>query len=120
MYYFEDSQRQKSVSIILTVAVAAVLSVRAVPANGQSTPPKLEFRGAWIATVINLDWPLSNSSSTATQKTQLVGLMDDLAETGVNAVFFQIRSESDAFYASSIEPWSRHLTGAQGVPPDPF
>jgi uncharacterized lipoprotein YddW (UPF0748 family) len=39
---------------------------------------------------------------------------------GVNAVFFQVRSEGDAFYESDLEPWSHWLTGEQGTAPDPF
>ena len=37
---------------------------------------------------------------------------------GINAILFQVRPEADAFYHSTYEPWSRFLTGRQGVPPD--
>ncbi len=37
----------------------------------QSLPPKREFRGAWIATVMNLDWPSSNTLTTDQQKSEL-------------------------------------------------
>ncbi len=87
--------------------------------------PKREFRGAWIATVTNLDWPSTNGLTTDQQKTQLVNLLDQLKATGINAVVFQVRTECDAFYASLIEPWSYWLTGGvspykQGIPPAPF
>jgi uncharacterized lipoprotein YddW (UPF0748 family) len=39
-------------------------------------------------------------------------------EAGINALIFQIRPEADAFYPSSLEPWSRFLTGSQGLAPD--
>ncbi len=81
---------------------------------------KHEFRGAWIATVINLDWPSEAGFNTSEQKSELVSMMDQLAESGINAIIFQIRSESDAMYASAIEPWSRHLTGIQGAAPFPY
>ena len=86
----------------------------------QSNHPKREFRAAWIATVINLDWPSSNSRTTDQQKQELIDILDGLKKTGINAVIFQIRSESDAMYQSNIEPWSYWLTGSQGQPPNPF
>ena len=89
-------------------------------ATAQSDHPKREFRAAWIATVINLDWPSSPFFSTEQQKQQLIDILDGLKETGINVVIFQIRSESDAMYQSSIEPWSYWLTGQQGKAPNPF
>jgi uncharacterized lipoprotein YddW (UPF0748 family) len=35
----------------------------------------------------------------------------------MNAAFLQVRPECDALYESSYEPWSRYLTGTQGVNP---
>jgi uncharacterized lipoprotein YddW (UPF0748 family) len=81
--------------------------------------PKQEFRGAWISTVINLDWP-TRGASPAQQQAELLRIFDDLKKAGINAVFFQLRSESDAFYASTLEPWSYYLTGKQGQSPLPF
>jgi uncharacterized lipoprotein YddW (UPF0748 family) len=97
----------------------------AVPCN-PATPevddnfPKRELRGAWIASVYNLDWPTSRSSTPAQQQAQLTRILDTLVNTGINAVFLQIRPESDALYQSSIEPWSYWLTGTQGVAPSPL
>lgn len=82
-------------------------------------PPKHEFRGAWIATVINLDWPI-RGATTAQQKNLLLQMLDRLKDAGINAVFFQVRSECDAMYDSPIEPWSYWLTGQQGRAPDPW
>ena len=89
-------------------------------ALAQSESPKHEFRGAWIATVINLDWPSSSRSPTALKKSRLIAILDDLADTGINSVFFQVRTECDALYESAIEPWSVYLTGQQGTAPSPF
>ncbi len=86
----------------------------------QTSPPKHEFRGAWIATVINLDWPSSPFLAPETQRVELVRILDELQDDGVNAVVFQIRSEADAMYSSALEPWSYWLTGGQGAPPSPF
>ncbi|MDP1994761.1 MAG: glycoside hydrolase, partial [Ignavibacteria bacterium] len=43
----------------------------------QSVPPKREFRGAWIATVVNYDWPSKPGLSTNEQQTQLLSLLDE-------------------------------------------
>ncbi len=82
--------------------------------------PKREFRGAWIATVTNLDWPTSTQLDVATQQTQLITLLDSLSNAGINSVLFQIRPECDALYASPYEPWSYWLTGTQGRTPLPY
>ena len=89
-------------------------------ATALEPPPKYEFRGAWVATVANLDWPSSPSMNTYAQRIELMTLMDDLKKMGINAVIFQVRTECDAFYESPYEPWSYYLTGKQGRAPDPF
>ncbi|GAB5408087.1 MAG: hypothetical protein BalsKO_04520 [Balneolaceae bacterium] len=86
----------------------------------QADPPKKEFRGTWMATVINLDWPASGTLPVNFQKVSLTDRLDDMKEAGINALFFQIRTEGDALYDSDIEPWSRYLTGDEGTPPDPY
>jgi uncharacterized lipoprotein YddW (UPF0748 family) len=79
-----------------------------------------EFRGAWIATVANLDWPASPDDTPEKQKADLVRQLEILKQTGFNAVFFQVRTECDALYDSPFEPWSHYLTGKQGDAPFPL
>ena len=86
----------------------------------QSIPPKREFRAAWIATVINLDWPSSKTLTTLQQQQELIFLLDELKRDGINTVIFQIRSECDAMYSSGLDPWSYWLTGSQGTAPYPY
>jgi uncharacterized lipoprotein YddW (UPF0748 family) len=101
------------------IACAALLASTTAPAHAQSTSPKHEFRASWIATVVNLDWPDCQTCSSNTQKAQLITMLDKHQEAGINAILFQVRSESDAMYPSAIEPWSYWLTGTQGVGPQP-
>ena len=56
-----------------------------------------------------------------TQKMQqtLTAQLNELQRDGVNAIIFQVRPECDALYKSSLEPWSRFLTGQQGQAPSP-
>ncbi|MFA3781807.1 glycoside hydrolase family 10 protein [Melioribacteraceae bacterium 4301-Me] len=79
-----------------------------------------EFRGAWVATVDNIDWPSSKSLSTEEQKKEAIKILDILENNHFNAVILQVRPQCDAFYKSDIEPWSYYLTGKQGVAPSPF
>ena len=76
-----------------------------------------EFRGAWVATVYNLDWPSKPGLPAATQKAQLRALLDRAAELKLNAILLQVRPASDALYASKMEPWSQFLSGKAGVSP---
>ncbi len=82
--------------------------------------PKREFRGAWIATVANIDWPSKPGLPSVEQKQQFIRLLDQLQSLGCNAVIVQIRPACDALYKSEKEPWSYYLTGSQGEPPFPY
>lgn len=81
---------------------------------------KREMRGVWIATVANIDWPVSRNHSTEQKINDLKQELDKLKEAGINAVFFQVRTECDALYESEYEPWSYWLTGKQGAAPEPY
>ncbi|MGL5693895.1 MAG: glycoside hydrolase family 10 protein [Peptostreptococcaceae bacterium] len=77
---------------------------------------KDELVGAWISTVYNIDWP-KTQNNIKKQKEEFIKLLDLLECLNFNAVFVQIRPESDAFYKSCINPWSRFITGEQGKNP---
>ncbi len=82
--------------------------------------PKREFRGVWIATVANIDWPTKGVWDAEKQKKDLIAILDQHQRQGLNAVMFQIRPAADALYANSNEPWSQWLTGEQGKGPNEF
>lgn len=82
--------------------------------------PKRELRAAWVATVVNIDWPSSDTLSVSEQKAEYVSLLDGLEELNLNAVIVQVRAAGDVFYPSKYEPWSRYLTGKEGTAPQPF
>jgi uncharacterized lipoprotein YddW (UPF0748 family) len=79
-----------------------------------------EFRGGWVATVGNIDWPSKPGLSTDEQKAQAIAILDKCVDLNLNAVIFQVRPSCDALYDSKIEPWSYFLTGQQGKAPDPY
>jgi uncharacterized lipoprotein YddW (UPF0748 family) len=82
--------------------------------------PKYEFRGVWVATVDNIDFPSIKYLSTDRQKAEFISLLDMNRRNGMNAVVVQIRPAADALYPSQYEPWSEWLTGTQGKPPAPY
>ena len=89
-------------------------------ANDTPPPPLREFRGAWVATVANIDWPSRKTLSTQEQKTELLAILDRAVHLKLNAIIFHVRPACDALYASRIEPWSEYLTGTMGKAPEPF
>lgn len=80
-------------------------------------PKKREFRAAWIPNAWRAEY-MSRSSEYI--KNSLKKRLDLLQRTGFNVVIFQVRSEADAWYYSPYEPWSRTLTGKQGIAPSPM
>jgi len=79
-----------------------------------------EFRGVWVATVDNIDWPSRGNYNSDSQKVEFIRLLDMHQRNGMNAMIVQVRPVTDAFYPSQYEPWSEFLTGKQGQPPVPY
>ena len=82
--------------------------------------PKYEFRGVWIATVDNIDWPKNGQWDPEMQKADFIRILDGHKKNGMNAMIVQVRPAADAFYPSPYEPLSQWLTGEQGKPPSPY
>lgn len=82
-----------------------------------SAAPKHEFRGVWLSTVANIDWPVQRTDSEAKKKTDLLRFLDTMKEAGINAILFQVRPSCDAMYPSPYEPWSYWFSGQQGKGP---
>ena len=95
----------KKILVLLVVSFSLLVSY--------ATNPKREFRGAWIQCVNG-----QYLGKTPAQIRQMLSdQLDTLQQCGINAILFQVRAEGDALYKSSYEPWSRYLTGTQGVAP---
>ena len=102
-----------------------VPAAQSAPPNyvtSKEVPPAIqrEFRGAWVATVGNIDWPSKAGLSTAQQQNELVALLDKAVALRLNAIVLQVRPGCDALYASKLEPWSEYLTGTMGRAPEPY
>ena len=80
-----------------------------------SLKAEIGFRGAWIATVANIDWPSKEAvGNDSLQKAEMTWLLDSLQSLGLNAIILQVRPTADALYYSELEPVSHWLTGKQG------
>jgi len=82
--------------------------------------PNREFRGAWVASVSNIDWPSQPGLSTGQQKAELLGILNRAVQLKLNAIILQVRPACDALYSSQLEPWSEYLTGTMGKSPSPY
>ena len=89
-----------------------------VPAE-MAPPAPREFRGAWVATVANIDWPSRPGLPSAQQQAEMRAILDRARDIGLNALVLQVRPAADALFVSALEPWSEVLSGAQGQPPQP-
>ncbi|MFF0752256.1 glycoside hydrolase family 10 protein [Streptomyces sp. NPDC004267] len=76
-----------------------------------------EFRGLWIATITNRDFPSRPGLTAAEQRAELIGLLDLAVRRRMTAVVLQIRPSADALWPSPYEPWAQCLTGTQGADP---
>ncbi len=94
----------------------------ALPVPVPDAPPAVqrEFRGVWVASVSNIDWPSRPGLPVAQQQAELLAMLDRAAALRLNAVILQVRPAADALYDSPHEPWSEYLTGEMGRAPEPF
>lgn len=90
-----------------------------LPEDTEAPPVPREFRGVWIATVDNIDWPSRPGLPADSARAELVALLDQATRLRLNAVIFQVRTAADALYQSPLEPWSVYLTGRNGRAPSP-
>ena len=104
---------KKGLLLFICVSFTACQVFRSKP-----PPPKTEFRGVWIATVANIDWPPSATDSWERQKEAYLEILDYYKALNFNTLIVQVRTAGDAFYPTDLAPWSRFLTGTEGTGPD--
>lgn len=75
------------------------------------------FAAMWVSNVANIDLPVFEDEQT--YKKKITEMLDVAEEYGLSAIFFQVRTTNDAFYASKLNPYSRYFTGQEGKKP-PF
>ena len=105
-----------AVSLILSTFIQ--LSDAASLNDSEKDKINQDFRAIWVTTVLNLDYPSSSGLNSEQMKAEAIQILDDAKAMGMNAIVFQVRPAADAIYKSNINPWSKYLTGKQGVAPD--
>lgn len=109
----------KHISKILIFLLVLSLALPVFSASAASeVPEKEELRGVWVATVANIDYPSKSTTDSEVLKSEALKILDDAEAMGLNAIFLQVRPASDALYKSKLFPWSKYLTGSQGLAPD--
>ena len=128
VFRIEDEGGVKTLPCRIAFLILAALWVRLslLAIAGEQNPsdqpptPLREFRGAWVATVSNIDWPSKPGLPTAQQRAELLAIMDKATQLKLNALILHVRPACDALYASGYEPWSEYLTGKMGQAPAPL
>jgi len=103
--------------MLLLLAAALLRTPTAKQDNFPPDPIPYEFRGVWVATVDNIDWPSKRTLTRDQQKKEMLDMLDLAQRLHFNAIIFQVRPSADALYPSKLEPWSEYLTGKQGKSP---
>lgn len=116
MFFPRQSATPLALAAICCVATLSWASDY-VPTGRHLPAPEMEFRGLWVASVYNLDWPSRPGLSAEAQREEWRTLVRMAADTGFNAIVLQVRPTADALYRTSREPWSQYLTGRQGGDP---
>ncbi len=95
----------------------AMPRLTSLPREQEPPPAPREFRGAWVASVDNIDWPSAPGLTVDEQQAQARRIVQRASALGLNALLLQVRPAADALYASALEPASEYLSGTQGVAP---
>ena len=78
------------------------------------------FRAVWVATISRLDYPSAAGLDEKNLAAEADAIVEAAADMGFDAVILQVRPSADALYPSELFPWSRFLSGTQGLAPGDF
>lgn len=71
-------------------------------------------RAFWVSNVVNIDMP--NQLDLKKYKEKLKEIIETAKDYNINTIFFQVRTNNDAYYKSKLNPTSRYLVGKEGDP----
>jgi uncharacterized lipoprotein YddW (UPF0748 family) len=114
------SDRRRRLIRGLIPALLLLASCASVTPPSEPPAAPREFRGAWVASVANIDWPSLRDLTTDQQRAEIVAIVERAKKLNLNALIVQMRPSADALYFSPLEPWSEYLTGEQGRAPQPW
>ena len=107
--------------ILLFVFIFFFVFVNALSFVGCSSASErgdFETRACWVSSIGNLDFPSKMGMSAKNLRKEIDDIIINCKNIGLNTIFFQVRPNGDALYRSKIFPWSKYLSGKQGVAPD--
>lgn len=90
-----------------------ILILLSVHLTGKAQSPKHEVRAVWLTTIGGIDWP--HSFQAESQKNELIRILDQLKQAGINTVLLQTRVRATTIYPSAMEPWDGCITGTPGM-----
>ncbi len=107
---------KRIISSIMIIVIATMLIFGSGSSN-EIVAQEQEFRGIWVSTVWGIDYPSKATTDEETLKNDAIRILNNVDDMGFNTIFLQVRSCSDAIYNSKIFPWSKYITGTQGLAP---
>lgn len=83
--------------------------------NSYSALNYAEVKGVWISYIELADMLTGKTESQF--RSAISSAYDNCAALGINTVYVHVRSHGDAYYSSSLYPWSKYVTGTLGAAP---
>lgn len=106
-----------STGLLLSVLITLLIYPQTMAWGGFKTASS-ELRGVWVSSVANIDYPKNPTTSAVILKREADFIIKKAKEAGLNAIFLQVRPTADALYQSELFPYSKWLTGTQGLAPE--
>lgn len=96
----------------------AAITLLSAAASQAADPPKRELRSIWMA-AMGIDWPRGSNviGDEAASKAQFIKYVENFKRHNFNGICVHVRPLADAYYVSTLEPWSASLTGVRGRDP---
>ncbi len=115
-----DSAKDVTAATSFSVTKDGVYSVMAEDKAGnriiQTVDIQLELKAVWISYLEFANYG-KNGFTEASFGKAVDTMFDNVVSLGMNAVVVQIRPYGDAMYPSAYFPWSKYVSGTQGVDP---
>lgn len=101
--------------LMILISILVITTTFKVEAEEISLENVEEMRGVWVSTVSNLDFKIKQNTTSEADiqkwKNYFLDILNTVEENNLNAIFFQVRPNNDAFYESKYNAWSSYLVG---------
>ena len=107
----------KAICVILGLVSIVNTFIAPPKNNGKVLAKDQTIKAVWAATLYSMDYPQKPSQNAEALRKDADNLVKNVKDLGFNTLFLQVRPSGDAFYKSKIFPWSKYLTGEEGLAP---